>query len=561
VIRGWQLLIAATVAAVFAAVLAWTGGFAIEIAGVRLRAHAWERPAIVAAVAFAAFVFAARAWLRPALRDGWHVIDSSTTARAILSVALAWTAIAGVRFGTFAAGGSDSYGYVSQAHQLRTWQLSAPIPAHPAFTWQDADRTLVPLAYRPAPDRRRMVPTYPPGLPLLMAAVLPLGDRALYLLVPLFGVCLVYFTYRAGEILDDPLSGALAAAFLTISPTFLLQLVQPMSDVPAAACWAGAVLLASRPQQRQALLAGIFTGAAVMIRPNLAPLAIVVAGLLLHLPHGRWRRLLVFLAPLAGAVAVLLSIQAARYGSPLGSGYGAAGDLFALANAGENLRLYTSWTTTAYTPVIWLFLAAPFVLRHHYRRPLFVALALLIALTWGVYLPYAVFRADEWFYTRFLLPALPFMLLFACMVLLAGARLLPAAARTVLVSSFVVGMMVMLGRTSALHVGPIPEAEQKYPGAGHFVRDSLPPTAVILAAQHSGSVRFYAGRVTVRWDLADGNELDAIVAALREGGFAPYLVLDAGEVALFRERFGGQRTIDRLRPLAEFGAARVYSVD
>lgn len=559
--RGWLLLIAATAAAAFAGALAWTGGFAIEIAGVRVRAHAWERPAIVAAVAFIVFVFVEREWLRPALREWWRLIDSRTTARAIVCTALAWTALAGVRFGTFAAGGSDSYGYVSQAHELRSWQLSQPIPAHPAFTWRDADRTLVPLAYRPAPVRGRMVPTYPPGLPLLMAAVLPLGERALYLLVPLFGVCLVYLTYRAGGILGDPLSGAIAAVFLSISPTFLLQLVQPMSDVPAAACWAGAVFFAARSNARAALLAGILTGVAVMIRPNLAPLGIVVLGLLLSAPDARLRRACAFLVPAAVAVAVLLLVQAARYGSPLGSGYGATGDLFALVNAGENLRLYTSWTTAAYTPVIWLFLAAPFVLARHRTRPLFVALASLVALTWAVYLPYAVFRDDEWFYSRFLLPAIPFMLLFSCMVLLRVARLLPAAARTVLVSLFVIGMTVTLGRTSAHRVGSVAEAEQKYPRAGYFVRDYLPPTAVILAAQHSGSVRLYAGRVTVRWDLADRSELDAIVAALRNGGLTPFVVLDAGEMAPFRERFSGQLSIDRLRPLAEFGETRVYSVD
>jgi len=52
-----------------------------------------------------------------------------------------------------------------------------------------------------------------------------------------------------------------------------------------------------------------------------------------------------------------------------------------------------------------------------------------------------------------------------------------------------------------------------------------------------------------------------MLAALRHGGFAPFVVLDAGEMPAFRERFAGQRSIDRLRPLAEFGEARVYSVD
>ncbi|MEO6214185.1 MAG: glycosyltransferase family 39 protein [Vicinamibacterales bacterium] len=559
--RAWLLLLVATLAAAFAVAIGWTGGFDLRIAGARLRSHSWGRPAIAASLALCLWLFTERGRIREMLRTAWLALDSSVAAHIVLAAALAWTIVAGSRFGTFSAGGSDSYGYLSQAHQLHAGRLSDDIPMHSAFTWSNAESTLIPLAHVRAPEPGRMVPTYPPGLPVLMAAVLPAGERAAYLLVPAFGAVLLFFTWRAGRLLGDSLAGAVAALLLSLSPPFLLQLLQPMSDVPAAACWAAAIVWASRTGTRAALLAGISTGLAVMIRPNLGPLAVIVAASIVLTDEHRTRRAIAFFVPAALLTGALLLIQARRYGSPVGSGYGDPGDLFSISNVGTNLRLYSGWITSRCTPVVWLFLAAPIALTRARTLPLFWALAALIAGTWCAYLPYVSFRPEEWFYTRFLLPAIPFMLLLATMVVMAGIRLLPREARPVLVTLFVLVMSLTLARGSRPSVAGIAAQEQRYAAAGGFVRDSLPASSVVLAAQHSGSIRLYSNRVTVRWDLAAAGELDAIVAALRGGGFAPFVVLDAGEVPLFRERFAGQRMLDRLRPLAEFGQARVYSVE
>jgi 4-amino-4-deoxy-L-arabinose transferase-like glycosyltransferase len=394
-----------------------------------------------------------------------------------------------------------------------------------------------------------------------MAAAVPLGDRAAFLLVPLFGALLVILTWRAGLLLGDSLAGAIAALLLSFSPTFLLQLIQPMSDVPAAACWAGAVLAAVGKRRRSALAAGVLTGMAVLIRPNLAPLALIVLVLISITREARAQRMVAFLAPAVIAAGLLMMIQAVRYGSPLGSGYGDPGQLFALANIPVNLRLYARWITFSLTPVVWLWIAAPVVLRRARTSHLFRALAALVAGTWCAYLPYVSFRPDEWFYTRFLLPAIPFMLLFASMVILAGIRRAPAASRAVIVSLFVLTMGLVLARTSRPVLRITTAQEQRYRAAGTFVRDSLPADAIVFAVQHSGSVRYYSSRTTIRWDIAAPAELDAIVDAVRRGGFSPYVVVDASELSAFRGHFPGQRTVDRLRPLAEFGMARVYSVE
>jgi hypothetical protein len=103
--------------------------------------------------------------------------------------------------------------------------------------------------------------------------------------------------------------------------------------------------------------------------------------------------------------------------------------------------------------------------------------------------------------------------------------------------------------------------ERKYPRAGAFVRDELPPSAFILAAQHSGSIRYYANRPTLRWDVLGPAHLDEALAILRAQGREPFLVIDAGELEDFRRRFepAGQRALQGLSPLAVLGDAHVYA--
>ena len=79
------------------------------------------------------------------------------------------TLILGIRFGTFVASGADSYGYVSQADLWLRHSLVVDQPLGRDAPWPDATWTLAPLGYRPGDQRGTMVPTYSPGLPMLMA--------------------------------------------------------------------------------------------------------------------------------------------------------------------------------------------------------------------------------------------------------------------------------------------------------------------------------------------------------------------------------------------------------
>jgi hypothetical protein len=104
------------------------------------------------------------------------------------------------------------------------------------------------------------------------------------------------------------------------------------------------------------------------------------------------------------------------------------------------------------------------------------------------------------------------------------------------------------------------EGEQKYPRVGGFVREQLPATAFVMAAQHSGSITYYSGRPTLRWDLLDAASLDRAIASLRRAGYEPYVVLDGGENEQFRAHFAArnQQAVEGLIPMATLGNTNVY---
>ena len=362
---------------------------------------------------------------------------------------------------------------------------------------------------------------------------------------------------------------SLAPLLLSVSPTFLLQSMQPMSDVPVTAAWLAALLLARRPSPTASALAGLVASLAVMIRPNLAPLAlfVIVTCATAQAAGSRRRtlvRMLVCAACMLPGIVMLGYIQNARYGSPLGSGYGSFHDLFGLTNIRPNLSRYPRWLTMAHSPFLWLWLLAPLWFRRASARArLFGWIGYgFAAAVIAAYLPYVYFRPDEWSYTRFLLPALPFMLVFAAGVMLSAARRwipsMPLGAAATLILAIAVwslstasslGVFRIVGRRAQVSPG---RAVRARPAASVCVRARG-------ATQRQPQVLLH--RPTLRWDLLDRASLDRALRSMRDAGYDPFLVVDAGEDRAFRRRFSGtgQRGVEALAPLATIGNTTVYA--
>jgi hypothetical protein len=139
--------------------------------------------------------------------------------------------------------------------------------------WPGALGTWTPIGYREVPvERDAITPVYPPGFPLLIALLqLLFGFCGTFWVVPLSAGATVWLTYLLGRRVFERSDLALAGAVLVAaSPVFLYESMATMSDVPATAAWTLALVLALGGS---AFSSGLAAAAAIMIRPNLAPVA------------------------------------------------------------------------------------------------------------------------------------------------------------------------------------------------------------------------------------------------------------------------------------------------
>jgi hypothetical protein len=359
---------------------------------------------------------------------------------------------------------------------------------------------------------------------------------------------------------------------MATSPAFLFQLVAPLSAVVIATFWIAALVLALSNQRQRWLAAGLASSLAILVRPNTAPLAAVFAVAALWPDHPTARlfreRVLNAGVYVAGTVPGVLSVAAihtALYGSPLQSGYGSAADIYAVANVLPNLQRYPFWLLRSETSIVLLAAAAPFVAWHasNLRWPLALTGAVAIV-TWLCYLAYRPF--EEWWYLRFLLTSFPPLLALTSVTLVAAARVLAAPWRPPLALALLILLAIWRIDYAKAH-GTFESwrMERRYVETGRYVADRLPKSAALYSMQQSGSLRYYAGRLTVRWDILDAGWLDRSIDMLTTLGYEPFLVVEDPEEGDFRGRFAKNSPRGRLNwaPIATLDTqpvVRIYAL-
>jgi len=556
----------------WAAAVHATGGFKLTILGFPFASRDPLRPlALAAAVLAAGYAVLGRREIDDELGDVAVGVGKAATPVAI--VASLAVGIVGLRWGTFAASGVDAYGYVSQAALWTRGSLRVEQPFVAKVSWPAADWAFAPMGYRPAVDGHAIVPSYSPGLPLLMAlAERVAGDCGPYYVVPVLGGLCVWCCYLLGRRAASAAVGAGAAVLLACSPVFLFHLVVPMSDVPAAALWTAALYLALGDSPGASASAGVCAALAVLVRPNLAPLAAVVAAFVAWAgrgdpnKRGSARRAAWFAAALGPALAVIAIINWRLYGSPARSGYDDLGSTYAIGHIAANARRYAGWLVQTHTPLIglsaigfarWTIRSTGLVPRASALLPIF---AVAVAAS---YLPYLVF--EDWWFLRFFLPALPVLLVSMTASLFWMLAHLPAAVRTfgfVALATFLVSHQLRFAIDAGLT--RLQRSDRRFVTVARFIEQSLPPNAVFLTLQHGGSVRHYANRLTVRFDRVSTG-LDDALASLERAGWQPFILLEDWEEPQFKAQFGVSSESGRLawRPyarLSEPGGVNIYDV-
>ena len=558
--RAALLLTIAAILLTWSAVVAITGGFRLELWGLRISSRNALRIFLLGAIPAVwawrlAYVERLDRWLVQARPVVHRIAPALAGALAVVVLAL------GVRYGSHAVAASDQSGYVSEA---ALWARGTPridVGFASSLPWPDAKDTMVPLGYRIGAGGA-MVPTYAPGLPLLMAVARIAGVCGPFLVMPVSAAMLVFFTFLLGRRLFDTGTALAGAALVACSPVMVFMSLTPMSDLPSAAFWIAAMAMAIRGTPTATVFAALFSGIAIVIRPNLVPL--VVFPWLLTVIRCRSlaeaaRRTGLFAAGSIWAPIVVAWINDLLYGSPLSSGYGEVGPAFSLENGVANLKRYPAWWLesqglTGLLCLISLWRRRGAVLREYLVTIAFAVSAILLYL---FYLPF-----DAWWYLRFVLPAVPVLLLLCADTVTWLAR------RTHTTFAVAMAVFVLLAAGHAFKFIQVHDVlgtgygEERYPEVALYIDSALPADAAIITMQHSGSIRYYTGRMIVRWDTLNPEWLDRAVAFLHDRGVATYAVLEYWEEAEFRQRFRGQQLIAELDrgpvATARAGETRLY---
>jgi hypothetical protein len=523
-------------------------GMSTSVAGVRVSARTLFRPVVLALAA--GLILLSRSERRQRqFAQLWSLTQRHAT-QIVVGMAVVIFAVV-MRTSLFEASASDQWGYVSQAALWARGDLVIEQPLAAEVPWPEADWTLTPLGYRPGQRPATIVPTYPPGLPLIMAGFLKVfGPFGAFMAVPLFGSLAVVTTFFLASRIGGATWGLLSAMLLSTSPIFLYQLREPMSDVAVTVWWLVATLLIARSTTASALAAGLAASAAIVTRPNLVPLAAVlgvfVLGYSAPVLRTRLGNALFFAAGvLPGCIGVAL-LNRSLYGSLLESGYGSAAELFKIEYLSVNLSRYSQWLLATETPLIVLALFAPWLIRTSLSW-LFVAISATVVLSYMFYVPF-----DNWTYLRFLLPAIPLLLIFTAFVILNLSHRLRSPFSRSLVAAVCVA--VMAWRWDSVGMQPPRPNDRRFALVGEFVRDELPQNVILLSMQHSGSVRYYSSRLSLRWDLLDPEWLEPGLMFLRAKGYRPLLLLEEWEQPLFTRRFAAHTKLAALdwRPVATY---------
>ena len=539
---------------VVAIAIAATGGYRGLVLGVPISAR---RPAVFALVAWLVIdgpMWSARR-ARVAARLDRYLDFLDRRAAALVALLAIAVGLASAGLGAHVAAGADPYGYVSQA---LLWLHGNPVQHQSRLAmndpWSNAEWSFCPLGYRPSVTRGIIVPTYAIGLPLQMAALSSaIGGAGVWTVVPILSAFLVLLTYRfAYRVCGRRAPAMLAAVLVATSPVVLFGAMQPLSDVPASAWWILSILAATDVPVWAALGSGLCTSLAVLTRPNLVPLLIVV---LLYV----WRftlkgtslvpRIAVFLLGALPGIALTALSNRLFYGSALRSGYGALADIFHVSNAFSNLQSYPTWLMQTHTPLIFVAVALVFtapptaarLLDDTQRDRLLThsILGLLFVVTvFGCYVFY--FPFDHWTYLRFLLPGIPILLSLSIAALIPIVRALSAPMR-VAIMSFVVLVIPVYQLNFARSGGAFNLQElfeDRYVVASRGVSDNTPAASGIICLLQSGSLRFYANRTTVRVDVLPPDALERAVHYLNDNGLRTFVALENTEMQAFARAFG-----------------------
>jgi Bacterial membrane protein YfhO/Dolichyl-phosphate-mannose-protein mannosyltransferase len=457
-----------------------------------------------------------------------------------------------VKFAVYAVGGSDSSGYIRIARSLLHGDLVQRAAELDLLGLPDEFlRNFIPLGYDPGARPGTMTPVYPVGLPLLMAVGALIGgwEHGPFLINPIAGALSLLLLYLIGLELGLRRGFSIGGAImLAASPTFIYQALQPMSDVMAMFWGLAAIFGALRSRKRDgwALLAGAAFGMAFLTRPTSILLLIPLLFSLRLKP----RTLLFFLLGGLPTAAIFFAYNVVTQDHLLLTGYWATGHQNLMTTTGftDRFDFYRHWIKVTMSPLPLLCWLAVIVDRKVEWRNR------LMLLSWfgAFFLFYCCYNIyDDWWYTRFLLPGYPALVLGVVLI----ARDLSELSRTwvseinrarlkwvVLIIMVAVTLSHERRYLRRLDLFNTDAGEERYPASCRWADQQLPSKSLIASMHVSGALKFYTDRPIFRWDAVTPGQWPEVKKHAAERGYQWYALLFPSEVEEAQKRLGGKWT-------------------
>jgi hypothetical protein len=466
-----------------------------------------------------------------------------------------------VRYASFSVGGADSSGYALIARSLLEGRIVQRVAELDRLGLPDEfTKCFIPIANDFGPRPGTMTAFYPLGMPLHVAAgVLIAGWKyGPFIVSPVCALLSLILIYLLGLELGLSRGFSIAGAvMLAASPTFIYLALQPMSDVAATLWSLVAIWAALRSARRDswAALAGAAFGVAFLIRPSSVLLLIPILFCLRLRP----KTLLFFFLGGLPLAAIFFAYNTTAYGHPLRTGYTAIKLHTALTVTGFTTRFSYYLDTLAKTMSPWLllgWLGAAADRQVHWRIR-----TMLISWFGAFLIFYACYDVyDAWWYTRFLLPAYPALILGALLTARDVAGLLKNSvsesnrawlSRVVLILLLVVTLGAAKRQTRELGVLSIGAGELLYSESCRWADQMLPAQSLVVSMQMSGALKFYTQRLVIRWDEVKPDQWRPLKEHAAERGYQWYALLQPHEVEEAQRRLPGKWVqIGRLRHIS-----------
>jgi hypothetical protein len=272
------------------------------------------------------------------------------------------------------------------------------------------------------------------------------------------------------------------------------------------------------------------------------------APLLLALPARR-KLWFSFLAGGVPAAVLLLGYNSALFGNPWATGYQSLlAEGMAWTNFPDRARHYGYWIGRLFTPLVpigWLAVAVD-------RRATLRDRGVLLSWFGAFFLFYCFYAPYEtWWYTRFLLPGLPAVILGSLVATRDGLlspgrakRISWRSAAAILLLAAVLASEIRFIDRHRLH--KIYKSERVYPQACEMARRRLPPNAIVASMQMSGALHYYTPFTYARWDWLAPERFAELRASTESRGHKWYALLAPFELPEVSKNLPGDwRAIDR----------------